>query len=138
MKLACLLPLLLACGGVQLQTVSLINQTDRTIKELYVYPAGSKDKGPSRGTLAPTAGTTVSIKAGNVEVYAVSETVKLDDHHRDTPTASQSLELRGPLQVIFYDNNNKPAGVDRPNVVGVSFIVAGKPKPDAEPSRTTE
>jgi hypothetical protein len=131
MRLACLLPLLVACGGAQLQTVSLVNQTERTIKELYVFPAGSKDKGPSRGTLAPAAGTKVQIKTGNVEVYAVSETVKLDDHHRDTPTASQSLELRGPLEVIFYDSNSKPAGVDKPNVIGVSFIVADKPKPAA-------
>ncbi len=135
MKRLFLVAWLTACGGAQLQTVSLVNQTDRTIKELYVFPAGSKDKGPSRGSLAPAAGTTVSIKAGNVEVYAVSETVKLDDHHRDTPTASQGLELRGPLQVIFYDNNNKPAGVDKPNVIGVSFIVADKPKPaDTSPT----
>ncbi|CAN5441860.1 hypothetical protein BH11MYX1_BH11MYX1_50340 [soil metagenome] len=99
MRLACLLPLVIACGGAQLQTVSLVNQTDRTIKELYLFPAGSKDKGPSRGTLAPTAGTKVQIKKGNVEVYAVSKTVKLDDHHRDTPTASQTVELRVPLEV---------------------------------------
>lgn len=135
MRLALLLPWLLACAGAPLQTVSLVNHTERTIKELYVFPAGAKDKGPSRGALAPAAATKVQVKPGNVEVYAVSETVKLDDHHRDTPTASQSLELRGPLEVIFYDNNDKPAGVDRPNVIGVSFIVADKPKPaDPEPA----
>jgi hypothetical protein len=123
--------LLVACGGASLQTISLSNQTQRTIKELYVYPAGAKDKGASRGSLAPSAGTKVQMPAGNVEVYAISETVKIDEHTRDTPTASQGLELRGPLQVIFYDGDNKPTAVNQPGVIGVSFIVSEK-KPAAE------
>lgn len=132
MKLALVFGLLLvACGGATLQTISLSNQTERTIKELYVYPAGSKDKGKSRGTLAPSAGTKVQMPTGNVEVYAVSETVKIDEHTRDTPTASQSLELTGPLQVIFYDGTTKPESTNNPGVIGVSFIVSDK-KPAAD------
>jgi hypothetical protein len=127
-----------ACGGgAQLQTVSLVNQTERTIKEFYVFPAGAKDKGPSRGSLAPNAGAKVQIAAGNVEVYAISETVKIDEHTRDTPTASQGLEVRGPLEVIFFDGANKPAAVNKPGVIGVSFIVSDK-KPavdEPDPSR---
>ena len=124
--------LLVACGGSTLQTISLSNQTVRTIKELYVYPAGSKDKGKSRGALAPSAGTTVQMPKGNVEVYAVSETVIIDEHTRDTPTASQALELTGPLEVIFFDGSNKPAALNNAGVIGVSFIVSEKkPAPDS-------
>jgi hypothetical protein len=72
--------------------------------------------------------------AGNVEVYAVSETVKIDDHTRDTPTASQGLELRGPLQVIFFDGDNRPAAVAKPGVIGVSFMVAAKKPVEDETS----
>jgi hypothetical protein len=126
-----IIAMLTACGGAALQTISLQNQTERTIKELYVFPAGSKDRGKSRGALAPNTSTQVQMPAGNVEVYAISETVKIDDHTRDTPTASQGLELRGPLQVIFFDGANKPAAVSRPGVIGVSFMVAEKkPAPD--------
>ncbi len=117
---------LAACGGAALQTISLSNQTQRTIKELYVYPAGAKDKGASRGALAPSTGTQVKMAAGNVEVYAISETVKIDEHTRDTPTASQTLEVHGPLEVVFYDGDQKPASVSRPGVIGVSFIVSDK------------
>ena len=124
--------LLVGCGGASLQTIQLSNQTERTIKELYVFPAGSKDKGASRGSVAPNGGITVQMPKGNVEVYAVSETVKIDDHHRDTPTASQGLELTGPLRVIFYDGANRPASVNNPGVIGVSFIVAEKPPAPTE------
>lgn len=128
-----IIAMLTACGGAAMQTISLQNQTERTIKELYVFPAGSKDRGKSLGALAPNNSTQVKMAAGNVEVYAVSETVKIDDHTRDTPTASQGLELRGPLQVIFFDGDNRPAAVAKPGVIGVSFMVAAK-KPAADES----
>jgi hypothetical protein len=135
MKLALLLLLAVGCGGAAMHTVSLTNSTERTIKELYVYPAGSKDKGPSRGSLAPTAATSVQMKAGAVEVYAVSETMKIDERTRDTPTASQGLELTSDLKVIFYDGDQpKPAAVNQPGVIGVSFIVAAKPAPASDPA----
>jgi hypothetical protein len=126
--------LLSGCGGASLQTIQLSNQTERTIKELYVFPAGSKDKGKSRGTVAPNGGITVQMPAGNVEVYAISETVKIDDHTRDTPTASQGLELTGPLKVIFYDGSDRPAAVNNPGVIGVSFIVSDKKPADSAPA----
>jgi len=121
-----------ACGGAAMQTISLSNQTPRTIKELYVYPVGSKDRGKSRGSLAPSAGTNVQMPSGNVEVYAVSEMVKIDDHTRDVPTVTQALELTRPLQVIFYDNGNKPESASRPNVIGVVFTLAEKKPPPLE------
>jgi hypothetical protein len=134
MKLLVLaLVLVAACGGGAMQTISLSNQTPRTIKELYIYPIGSKDRGKSRGSLAPSAGTKVQMPTGNVEVYAVSEMVKIDDHTRDVPTVTQALELTQPLQVIFYDGADKPAAVNGPNVIGVSFILAAK-KPPLEDS----
>jgi hypothetical protein len=127
MKLALILALVVAaCGGGAMQTISL------SIKELYVYPVGSKDKGKSRGSLAPSAGTKVQMPSGNVEVYAVSEMVKIDDHTRDVPTVTQALELTGPLQVIFYDNGNKPEAANQPNVIGVVFILAEKKAPPSE------
>lgn len=127
---------LVACGGGAMHTVALTNSTERTIKELYVYPAGAKDKGASRGTLAPSASTTVEMKAGAVEVYAVSETMKIDERTRDTPTASQGLELTSNLKVIFYDADQpKPAAVNQAGVIGVTFLVAAKPAPaPAEPA----
>jgi hypothetical protein len=130
MKLAILAVLVVAaCGGAAMQTISLSNQTPRTIKELYVYPVGSKDRGKSRGSLAPSAGTNIQMPTGNVEVYAVSEMVKIDDHTRDVPTVTQALELTQPLQVIFYDGSDKPAAANGPGVIGVSFILAAKKPP---------
>jgi hypothetical protein len=129
--------LLVACGGGALQTISLSNQTPRTIKELYVYPIGS-DKGKSRGSLAPSASTTVQMPKGNVEVRAVSELIIIDEHTRDTPTASQALELVGPLKVIFFDGPTKPAALDNPGVIGISFILSEKkPAPDSNAAPVT-
>ena len=128
--LLAIIAMLTACGGAAMQTISLQNSTERTIKELYVYPVGAKDHGKSRGSLAPNTGTQVTMPAGNVEVYAVSELVKIDDHHRDVPTATQALELKGPLRVVFFDNDNRPAEVAKPGVVGVTFVVAKKPASD--------
>jgi hypothetical protein len=138
MKLALAISLLLvACGGGALQTISISNQTPRTIKELYVYPVGS-DKGKSRGSLAPSASTTVQMPKGNVEVQGVSELIIIDEHTRDTPTASQALELVGPLKVIFFDGTTKPAALDNPGVIGISFILSEKkPAPDSNAAPVT-
>lgn len=121
-----------ACAA-KLQTVSLVNKTARPIEAIYIYPIGATDHGASRGSLAPDASTQVSIKAGNVEVMALSAKVKIDEHTRDQPTATHGLELTGPLQVIFYDVTSKPPGLDRPGVIGVSFTLpAPKPAPAPE------
>jgi hypothetical protein len=121
-----------ACAA-KLQTVSLVNKTDRAIEAIYIYPLGAADHGASHGGLAPNASTQVAVKPGHVEVMAVSAKVKIDEHTRDQPTASQGLELAGPTQVIFYDAAAPPAGIDRPGVVGISFILpVAKPAPAPE------
>lgn len=122
---------LAGCGGAAMQTIQIKNTTTRTIDELYVFPAGASNPGSSRGTLAPNASTQVQVKAGFVEVKAVSAKLQVDEHTRDKPTASQDIEIHGPVQVIFYDADHAPPGLDRPGVFGIAFQlpVAKKPEP---------
>ncbi len=108
-----------------MQTLELVNKTPRQIEAVYVYPHGG-DRGASRGSLAPEARTTVQVKAGPIDVYAVGAKYQLDEHTRDRPEASEELEVRGPARVIFYDADSKPAEVARPDVFGVEFSL---PKP---------
>jgi hypothetical protein len=124
---ALLLVALIGCGP-SLQTVQLVNHTSRTITELYIYPSGAANHGSSRGSLAPEGSKSVSVARGHVEVLAVSDKMKIDEHTRDKPSASSGVELTGPVQIVFYDSGNKPAGLDRPGVIGVAFILA-KPVP---------
>ena len=119
-----------ACGGAAMQTINIVNKTDRQIEAVYVYPVGAADHGASRGALGPQQATQVTIKGGNVEVQAVSAKIKFDDHHRDKPAASQAIELTHPVEVDFYDSNAKPTGLDRPNVIGVSFVINTPPPAD--------
>ena len=116
-----------------MQTIKIVNKTDRQIEAVYVYPSGAPDHGASRGALAPQQSTQITIKGGHVEVSAVSAKIKFDDHHRDQPTASQSLELTHPVEVDFYDSTAKPEGLDRPNVIGVSFVINTPPPPPSDP-----
>jgi hypothetical protein len=132
--------LLAACGAPQVQTVKIINTTPRAIDELYVYPNGSADHGKSRGALAPNGSTQVQVKAGFVEVLAVSAKLQVDEHTRDRPSASQAVEVHGPVEIIFYDEEHRPPGLDRPGVFGAAFVIP-KPKeppppgdPDAAPT----
>lgn len=123
-----------ACGPTY-QTVQLINRTDRAIEQVYIYPAGSTDKGTSRATLAPNASAQVQVAQGNVEVYAVSAKVRVDETTSDTRTASQMLELKGPLEVVFHDSTQTPSGINKPGTRAVVFRVDAPPaKPDPEPS----
>jgi hypothetical protein len=123
-----------ACGPTY-QTVSLINRTDRAIEQIYIYPAGSANKGSSRATLAPNAKTQVSVAQGNVEVYAVSAKVRVDETTSDTRTASQMLELKGPLELVFHDSTQTPAGIDKPGTRAIVFRVDAPPAPpEAEPA----
>jgi hypothetical protein len=125
-----------ACGAAKLQTVSLTNQTSRAIEAIYVYKTGAADHGAPRGGLAPGASTEVKVAPGNVDVLARSAKVIIDEHTRDQPTASQSLEVTGPLHVIFYDaGGTPPPGLDRPGVIGVAFILpTARPAPPADPT----
>jgi hypothetical protein len=131
-KVALSLVVLAACGGAPMQTVQIKNASPRPITELYVYPAGSADHGASRGTVAPNASTEVKVKQGNIEVLAVSSKLQVDEHTRDQPSASGTLELKGPAQVIFYDEGAPPPGVNNPGVFGFSFVIP-KAKPAPSP-----
>src|SRR5580692_9926312 len=103
MRYVILVCLVLAACAPELQTIKLVNQTPRPIEQVFVYPAGSVDRGPSRGALAPSASTSVRVKPGNIEVLGVSAMFKVDDHTRDKPSASKVIELRGPAEAVFYD-----------------------------------
>ncbi len=126
---------LVACATPS-HTLQIVNRTSRPIEQVYVYRAGAADHGASRGSLAPNASMAVQVKAGNVEVYALSAKLKVDEHTRDQPSASQDLEIKGPAQVVFYDAGSKPADVDRPGVFGVAFTLPRPPAPKpAEPEQ---
>lgn len=120
-----------ACAA-KLHSVQLVNRTNRVIEEIYIFPAGSAKQGASRGSLKPAASTTVKVKEGNVEVLAVSSKVRLDQQTTERRTASQTLELRGPLELVFHDSNQVPPGLDRKGVVGLTFRI--DPPPAAPPS----
>jgi len=127
-KPALLILVLAACGGAPMQTVQIKNASPRPITELYVYPAGSTNHGTSRGTVAPNGSTEIKVKQGNIEVLAVSSKLQVDEHTRDQPSASGTLELKGPAQVIFYDEGATPPGLTNPGVFGFEFVIP-KPKP---------
>jgi hypothetical protein len=125
---------LAACGGAHYQTISIVNRTPRVIQELYVYPSGSANHGASRGTLAPEGKTAVKVPQGNVEILALSAKVKIDEHTRDQPSATQQIELKAPTEVVFYDAGQKPPGVDQPGVIGVVFTVLASKAPPPTPA----
>ena len=126
------LTILTACGGAAMQTISIRNASARPIEELYVYPTGTA-RGTSRGQLAPNASTVVKIKGGSVSVSAISEKIVIDEHHRDKPTADQTIELTRPVELVFYDDGAAPPGIDKKDVIGVAFQVP-KAAPANDPS----
>lgn len=126
---------LCACGGPALHQIQLVNKTPRTIAEIYIFPTGAANHGASRGSLAPNAASTVKVRAGNVDVLAVSEKIRVDDMHTETRNATQTLELKGPLELVFHDSDQTPAGVQRAGTIGVVFRTRDAPKepePDGE------
>jgi hypothetical protein len=123
--------LVIAACGAPMQTVQLVNRSPRAIEEIYIYPRGAVDHGKSRGALAPNATTSVQVKQGNIEVLAVSQKFKLDEHTRDKPSANVDVELKAPAQIVFYDDGQTPAEVGRPGVFGVTFQM---PKSNAPPA----
>ena len=125
---------LLAACAAPMQTLQITNRTSRPIDSVYVYPQGSADHGASRGALAPNASLSVQVKQGNVEVMAMSAKLKVDEHTRDQPSASQDLEIKEPAQVIFYDADQAPPPETRKKgVFGVAFTV-----PKAAPPPLTD
>jgi len=123
---------LAACGAPALHQVQLVNKTPRTIAEIYIFPTGSTNHGASRGSLAPNASSTVKVRAGNVDVLAVSEKIRVDDTQTETRSATQTLELKGPLELVFHDSDQTPPGLDRPGTLGLTFRAPPPPK-DPEP-----
>ena len=123
---ALLLVLVAACGGgASMQSVKVTNSSSHKIAELYLYPLGAPNHGVSRGILAPGATLLLQIKAGNVEVEAISELIEIDTHTRDKRTASSAIELKSPAEVVFFDTGAKPAMA--PSVIGVEFQPRGGP-----------
>jgi len=119
-----------ACGATYHQ-VQLVNKTSRPITEVFIFATGSANHGSSRGALAPDATLAVKVKAGNVDVLAVSEKIKVSDTQTETRTATQTLELKKPVSLVFHDSTQTPAGLDQPNTIGVAFQVT--PEPPAPP-----
>lgn len=110
-----------ACGG-SMQRVQLVNKTPRTIEQIFIFSPG-KDKGASKAKLAPGASTTLQLPAGNHEIYAISERIVHDDNTRETPEASLTIELRNALELVFYDSNAAPPGIDKANTRGITFMI---------------
>ncbi|MEO8705729.1 MAG: hypothetical protein ABI867_37200 [Kofleriaceae bacterium] len=131
-RIALCLVALVACSSTY-HAVKLVNRTDRTIEAIYIFPTGAADHGSSRGSLAPNATSTVKVKAGNVDVLAVSAKIKIDDRVNETRTATQTLELKKPLELVFHDSTQTPPGLERPDTVGVTFRAPAAPKPADEP-----
>ena len=130
--LAVLVLAVLAACSTTYHTVKLVNRTDRAIEEVYLFPTGATNHGSSRATLAPNASVDVRVAAGNVDVLAVSAKVRVDEKTRETRTATQTFELRGPLELVFHDSNKPPPGLARSGTLGVAFRV------EAEAPATTE
>ncbi len=119
-----------ACGATYHQ-VQLVNKTSRPITDVFIFPTGSANHGASRGSLAPDATLAVKVKAGNVDVLAVSAKVKVSETQTETRTATQTLELKKPVSLVFHDSTQTPPGLDQPNTIGVAFQVP--PEPPAPP-----
>ncbi len=126
---------LAACGATYHQ-VQLVNKTSRPITSVYIFPTGSADHGASRGALAPDASLVVKVKAGNVDVLAVSEKIKVSETQTETRTATQTLELKKPVSLVFHDSTQTPPGLDRPDTIGVAFQVTPEPPPPPAPADT--
>lgn len=120
-----------ACGATYHQ-VQLVNKTSRPITRVYIFSTGSADHGASRGSLAPEATLAVKVKAGNVDVLAVSEKIRVSETQTETRTATQTLELKKPVSLVFHDSTQAPPGLDQPGTIGVAFQVT--PEPPAPPA----
>jgi hypothetical protein len=129
--------LALAACSPTYHTIKLVNRTDRPIEEIYIYPTGATNHGKSRASLAPDTSTEVKVPSGNVDVLAVSAKVRVNDTESETRTASQTVELKGPRELVFHDSNKPPPGLDRPGTLGVMFRVdpePPQPEESAEPA----
>jgi len=129
---AALLLFVVACGGPSTHPVTLVNQTPRTIAEVFVYPPGAANHGASRGSLAPGASLVIKVRGGNVEFLAISEKVKVTQTESETKQASSTIQLVKPVQLIFHDSDQPAPAFENKTQIGVTFRVS-KPPPVAEP-----
>jgi len=113
--------LLVACSSAASHSVKLTNRTPRAIEAIYVYPAGSSNHGASKGKLAPNAAMSIKIKEGNVDVLAVAAEEQLENGQRERKQATQTLELRSALELIFHDSTTTI--LEQPGTIGVVFRV---------------
>jgi hypothetical protein len=147
-KTLVLVLLLAACGGKTgvykddysgSLTLTLVNMSPRTIEEVFIYPIGSQAQGSSwTEAIPPGATRSVKIRSGNFELVAVSAKRNIDQHTRERPQATTSLELKSDQKLVFHDAGDNPAGLDAKGTLGVTFQISpAETKPDAtEP--TTE
>lgn len=129
------LALLVVGCGPQLQRVKIVNATNRSIDEIYLYAPGAANQGASRGTLAAGASTTLEVARGFVEIRAVSAKVKIDERVDERRSATSGVEVKRPVEVVFYDEATKPTGLERIDVIGVPFVPdKSAPPPEPTPS----
>lgn len=121
-----------ACGGPATHRVTLVNQTPRTIAEVFVFSPGAANHGASKGSLAPGASLVIQVRGGNVEFLAVSEKVKVNQTESETKQASSTIQLVKPVQLIFHDSDQPPPAFERKDQIGVTFRVDKKPESPPE------
>lgn len=127
------LVLLAACGGPAVHNVQLVNKTPRTIAELYVFPAGSRNHGASRGSLAPNATLAIKVKGGNVEVLAISEKIKVNQTESETRQASSVIQLVKAVSLIFHDSDQPAPPFEDKSSIGITFRVPKEPEAPTPP-----
>jgi hypothetical protein len=132
--LACVVAL--AACSASYQPVKLVNRSPRVIEEIYVFPSGAANHGASRAKLLPGGSATVSVKSGNVDVLAVAAKERIDDTQSETKTATQTLELRGPLELVFHDSDQTPPDLTRKGTVGLTFRASTPPPAPPPPDDT--
>lgn len=130
---AALLLFVAACGGPATHPVTLVNQTPRTIAEVFVFPPGAANHGSSRGSLAPGASLVIKVRGGNVELLAVSEKVKVSPTESETKQASSTIQLVKPVQLIFHDSDQPGPALENKDQIGVAFRVSRPPAPAPAP-----
>jgi hypothetical protein len=118
-------------------TLRLVNQTPRQIEQVFLFPRGATNRGPSWTSLAPGASTPVKIQTGAFELVAISAKRRIDAKFSERPEATTLLELRedrGDVTLIFHDDGQPPAGINGNTMIGVAFMIsAATPEPETSP-----
>jgi len=138
---------LVACGGktgvykndyAGSITLTLVNASPRPIESVFIYPMGMTNRGTSWAEIAPGGTTTVKIRSGNFELVAVSAKRNIEDHLRERPEATTTLELKSDQKLVFHDEGQAPPGVDTKGTLGVTFMISEPEKKPESTEPTTE